>query len=649
MNKWENLLHYSIIRQAFMDENGVLRLKSPDKTIRGLLAENVFLRHIFGFPKYMDQHEILALLGQDTEEYQKFAESLKPLHFIGKIQQRGKNSAIVLLQTGEEVSVKLTNKSLLETGLGEDETVHIFCDKEKCRIIVKAVVSDALYEMTGLYCGDFERLSALEEYLQLAPHYQHTIKQVMCDREAARSILLFLSFAVSRAADGCNLSSDEALETAIGEFQKLYADKLISVDMIQDIVELMDIQDLFLPSSRYHHWASDSFSRFLVVYAIANGISPWHYGSKTTAQILADKIPSLYIQTISEYLPHLCDHDIYRTIMDEVLTRSKKQAYMLSNNEDLLFEALTVSSFENSFVERACDILFKDSIAENQVTDMDRLLSGPNGNYARDHILNKCFEEAKHSEAAYHFAAAAILNSESLNKGTDPLEDAVESVVLNFDKYDLLLGITRVGLTIWTQLGKRKQLFNEGVVSSVFRESLLQNLRCYDKLLYSTTASTVHDLVLAGWFPCELLNEEEIFRTAVATLQQEDGKLWAARLLAIMPWDESRVVPDEVVALCPEYLEKMEKALCKEDEEYDPEVYFGLLVNLGFFRNRTLDKISAFQKIVQFFKTDADQTQLRRLSIIQGRLNEEGPLQGIPQQANPLSSQMKSYFEDGMK
>lgn len=651
MSKWGDLLHYAIIKEAFTDESGNLRLKCSDRTIRSLVTGNSFLRHIFCFPKYMDENDILALVGHNSEEYQQFVESLKPLHLVGKLHRTGKSAAVVL-QNGEKVAVKLTHKTMFEAGIEEGETIHAFGDKDK-RHTIKAVVSDELFEMTGLYCKDWERLNALEEFLLLDELCQQAIKQVMCDRQITRSTLLFLTYVASRSADGCDLSSDEAIEVATMEFNQQYAEKLncipVCFDDVQCILDVMDIQDIFLPHRRYLGWASDYFGRFLVVYAIVCGLSPWMYANKTIAQVLCDKIPDIYIQTISEYLPHLTDRATYQEIMDEVLASSKTQSYKLSNWEDLLFEGLTVSKFESAYVERAIDILFEDSIAEYQVTDMKRLLSGPNGDRARSLIFKNFFERFNAGEAAYHYAAAAILNAESLEKGTDPLEEAVESAVLCFGKDDLLLGITRVGLIVWTQLGKRKLLFNEGVVSPVFKETLLENLRSYDKRLYSSTASTVHDLILSSWFLQDIINEPEIFKTAVTTLQEQDGKMWAARLISLLPQDDTREIPGDVTELCSKFNEKMEKALCRQDEEYDPEIYFGVLCNLGWWRNRNLEEYATFQKIREFYKNEADETQLRRLRLLQNQINANNPLQGIPQQTKPLSSEVRDYFMDGMK
>ena len=160
----------------------------------------------------------------------------------------------------------------------------------------------------------------------------------------------------------------------------------------------------------------------------------------------------------------------------------------------------------------------------------------------------------------------------------------------------------------------------------------------------------MHDLIIAGWFPQDIINEPDIFHTAVKTLkEQEDGKMWAARLISLLPWDDTREIPGDVSDLCGKYMQKMEKALCREDEEYDPEVFFGLLANLAWYRGRKLEQLSAWQKIREFYKNEADETQLRRLRLLQNQLNANNPLQGIPQQTKPLSSEMQDYFMDGMK
>lgn len=125
--------------------------------------------------------------------------------------------------------------------------------------------------------------------------------------------------------------------------------------------------------------------------------------------------------------------------------------------------------------------------------------------------------------------------------------------------------------------------------------------------------------------------------------------MWAARLISLLPWDDAREIPGDVTELCSKFNEKMEKALCRQDEEYDPEIFFGCLNNLGWWRNRSFEKVAALQKITQFYKNEADETQLRRLRLLQNQLNSNNPLQGIPQQTKPLSSEMRDYYMDGMR
>lgn len=649
MSKWSDLMIYMMIREGFTDENGKLRFRVSDLPIRSLVRYNRFLRYLFRSPKYIDQEDIPTLGAQNSPKKQAYAEDHNSLYLAGKLRKT-KNSTVIVLKDEKTIPIKLTHRSLVERNLTENETAHFFMDKRRT---VQIVVSDELYTLVAGHWEECNRFAALESFLRLSVETQTVIKRVVQDRQFRRSVLLFLSYAASRIADGCDLSSDEAIEAAAMEFNQQYAEKLncipVCFDEIRCILEVMDIQDMLLPHKRYLGWASDYFGRFLVVCSIVWGLSPWIYGNKTIAQVLCDKIPDIYIQTISEYLPHLTDRDTYQGIMDEILANSTAQSYKLSNWEDLLFEGLTISKFEPAYVERACDILFEESIGEHQVTDMKRLLSGPNGDRARSYIFKKFFERFNAGEAAYHFAASSILNTLAYEKGTDPLAEAVESAILPFGKDDILLGVTRVGLIVWTQLGKRKQLFNEDVVSSSFVQVLLENLRSYDKRFYSSTASTIHDLIVAGWLSPDILNEPEIFKTAVKTLKEQDGKMWAARIISLLPWDDTREIPEDITDLCSSFYEKMEKALRKENEEYDPEVYFGCLVNLGWWRNRNLEEYTAFQKIREYYNKEADETQLRRLRLLQNQLNANNPLQGIPQQTKPLSPEMQDYFMDGLK
>lgn len=646
MSKLGDLLCYALIKQAFSDENGRTRLKSADGTIQSLVECNGSLRHLFHFPKYMDQKDIQMLVSPDYEEFCQFSERLKPLHFTGVFQKTGPSSGVII-HNDEKIPLRVSHKSRFENGFENVEIVHVIADIDKKRTVL-FVVSDEMFQVLGIFCREWERLSMIEDYLRLDGATQTAVKRVLCDFQTARSTVMFLAYAASRSAVGCNLAYDEAIEGAVDEFNHEYASMLacnpVTCPDLLHVLDMMGLRDNLLPHRDQRSWTSEYFTRFLVVLAIVSGVSAWNYPGKSIAAILAEKIPSEYIRVVSECLPFLSDRKVYLSIMDEVLSESKVQEYETSNYEDLLFEALSVTEFAEAFVHKALDVLFRDCIAEYQVTDMKNLISGPNGKEIRHYVFSrfrKCFESG---EASYNFAAAAILNVEALSRNVDPLAEAVECVTLNFDEEDCLLGLTRISLIVWMQLGNRKQLFNEEVVSPAFIQTLLSHLRKYDKRFYSVSASTAQDLILAGWIQPENLDDKEVYETAVMTLNRRVGRVWAERLLTIMPWNPDREPQNSASELFGFYMARLERELHKEDGTHDPEVSFGVLVNLNFWNNREMDRLAYFRQVERFYRKDADDTQMGRLKILRKWCGGNGG-----EEDGALSSEMRYYFMDGMK
>lgn len=627
-----DLLVYVLAKEACLDGHGSMRLESSEKTIRSLIAHDRRLWDLLDFTKQVEQGEMYSLTKQKAENTPSVDKRML-LHLIGRIERTGTSSAVISQSNGDvtiDITVKIIRNTRMECNAETFETVHAFVDKSK-QPRLRSVVSEELFRMIRAYCDrEEDQIKLVEEFLLLPPTAQATLKRVLCDGKATKSTLFFLTFLASHSANGFDFSSK--VETAVHEFNSYYAAELkcepVCLGDVQCILNLDTVafHDILSPCQGLQGWVGSYFKCFLVLHGVVSGLSPWMYSGKSIAQVLADHVPSHYIRMISEYLPNLCDHDSYQAIMDEILANSKAQPYRLGNMEDMLFEALTVFQFEPSFVNKAIDILFKDSIAYYQVTAIKRLVNGPNGYVANKYIFEQFTRRFYEGETAFHFVAAAILNARAVEKGIDPLQDAVESSILPMGGDDLLLGIARVSLIAWTQIDKRNRLDNKTVISPCFVKILLNNVKNFDKRYYSISASALHDLILARYLSQDLLSEPAIYQTALQTLQDEGGKLWAERLLALIPWDTTRVAPSAAVELCVEYVDRMETAFLKKDEALEPEIMFGALENLGYWKNRTLDKATAYQKLVQFYRFGADDTQLRRMSLLKARIEKENLL-----------------------
>ena len=425
---------------------------------------------------------------------------------------------MAIAPSGEEIPLRITYATKWEKGLEPDQIVHFLGEKNVRKRII-FVVSEELYRLVTQYWCEGEIINTLEDFM-LLDNAQPLVKEILLDRKTAQSALHFLAFAIARSAAGYNLSSDEAIAMAVEEFNRQVFDCLpICFDEVVYLIDEMELWDYLLPQTGFARWGN-YFSRFLCIYALINGLSAWQYPGKNIGRIFSEIIPEGQVRTarkIAQYMPYLCDEEQYLAVMQETLDNSKVQPYRAGICEIILYESLVYHAFEPSCLHKALDLLFKDSIAEYQCNDIDHLLSGPNGPSIRNYVFQQFWVNLKSGEAAFNWIAGAILNYEGLTRGVNPLDEAIESVILYADDGDLLLGLSRVSLLIWTQMDNCNKLYSEGLVDKCFTEELLDRVRAYNKLFYSTSASCLHDLITLGWLSPELLNEDEIFQTAITT------------------------------------------------------------------------------------------------------------------------------------
>ena len=98
-------------------------------------------------------------------------------------------------------------------------------------------------------------------------------------------------------------------------------------------------------------------------------------------------------------------------------------------------------------------------------------------------------------------------------------------------------------------------------------------------------------------------------------------------MLSILPWDDNRELPPNAVELGREYATRLEQELQKKAETCEPEVSYSVLVHLGFYQNRRLEKMLAFQKLHKYYRNNTpDATQKRRMQLIQAPLDKENLL-----------------------
>lgn len=612
MQAWTKLIHYHLIGQAFCvcdcDE-----LKTADRTMRSLVESHAFLRRIYQFPQWQSDF-IMDLDNESRAEFQEFLEKIKPVCIRGTYHKTEKWHQIQ--HDGRMGPVRITRKTMLEDSLQDGEDVLIFSQRISGGYEASMIISKQIYDAMHYLSGEWEKLEGVSSFLMAAPRIQEAIRWLMCSNENARSMLWFLSYVVGFCMEGKDCSSDADIEAILLQFNHLIAPKHgcvpLPADKVAEIIDLMGIRDDLASET---HWTSDSFVRFHGVFAIVNQIVPW---SESVAKTLIDRIPCRYVEAVSSYLPHLCGEEAYTSLMKNMLENSSAQVYAITNAEDFLFESLTTFPFENEFVEKACDVLFFHSLADCHVSGMDRILTGPNGQKISEYIFEKVKEGLSAGKAQYHFAAAALRNAQDYQHGLHPFETAVEQAMQPTPE-DFLIGISRISLLLWTStigrylIESKKEFLADEVV-----DALLDQLKDYDARYYAAAASAIHDMIVAGWSDPDIIGNQEIKDTAIATLNAANGCGWAEKILALMPWG----VPFEACennAICNAYKTRLEAELSSAKHEACPEVTFGVLAALGYWVNKPWEMRLQLERVEKYYNKYAhliDKGQAKRLRLL---------------------------------
>ena len=694
---WEDLVLFQLIKQTFSDQDGNLRLDSAENTMESIAKSNIFLRRIIGLPTFVDIGSFSKTLAEEDRDFKVFMESLKPISIVGKFDRYSFRSATVLSEDGTQTPIRIVDETKIQSGIDQEETVRVLgyeiedtypfysswddygddedrtraqklirtimkClyavfasvekayrkltrKKNKLILTAKMVLKDATYQMIQANTsGEWSCLAKTEEFLQLPLENQQLIYSVMHDQATTRSAAYMLAFVLARCAVGGEYRSAKAIKAAVKQFNEHYAPSCqcdpVDEESFLRLLFFLDIQDGLKPSSKGNVWADDPVKLLFVLCAIANEISPWNFMGKSRAAVLAEKIPSRCLHSVSQYLPLLFPAGEYENIICEILDKSQASGGSRSQFEDLLFSSLCFGpAFEEGFVGKACDYLFRDQITNHQVLRINDLLEGKNGTTARLYLMKQfqhCFENE--NEAAYHFAAAAILNKEAEIVKIPPLPDAVRQARVSQNDKNHLLGLTRVALYIWMNLEFLKAL-REDILTDDFVQMLLDHLKQYDRRFYSTACSVVHDLIVGKLITPDILDDTDIYKTAVQTLMdRKDGLTWAEQILSVMPFSD-RQVPELAAGLISFYKDRFTQEL--QNPHKEPAISYGLLCNLGCWPTQW-EKESIYEQLRFYYREEADFTSLRRMELLRAQLKNETYEQRY-------SSEINDYLMDGLK
>lgn len=613
MLPWTKLIHYHLIWQAFCDSTGDLRIKTANHTMRSLVESHAFLRRIYHFPQWRSDF-IMDLDNESRTEIHPLLEKLKPICIYGTYHKTEKWHQI---QPDEQIggAVRVTRKTKLEMDLKDGEQVLVCAQRISGGYEASMIISQQMYDSMHYLSGEWEKISGVSSFLATDQKTQEAIRWLMSSNDKARSMLWFLSYVAGFCAEGKDCSSDADLEAVLAQFNLIIAPNQGCVSLpLDEVLCIIDLMGIRVDLSSGSNW-SDYFMRFLIVFGIVKKISSGNW--KSIAKTLVDRVPCIYVEVVSSYLPHLCDENEYNSIVRDMLGLSSPQTYAISNAEDFLFEALAVSPFENEFVEKACDVLFAHSIAECHVTAMDRILVGPNGQKISEYIFEKVKEGLSAGKAQYHFTAAAVRNAQDYQNGLHPFKTAVEQAMQPTPE-DFLIGVSRISLLLWTSIGNNRVELKKEYLTDEVVDTLLDQLKDYDARYYAAAASCIHDMIVAGWSDSDIIGNQEIKNTAIAALKAANGCGWAEKILALMPWD----VPFEVCetnAFCNAYKTRLEAELSSAKHEACPEVTFGVLAAHDYWKGKPWEMRLEFERVECYYNKHGhliDKGQAKRLRLL---------------------------------
>lgn len=611
-SKIKDLLLYHLILSAFADSGRCSRLENSSGSMREIVEANPFLREVYTFPYWLSGSAPHEMSGK---EYRAFRQVSMPQHFAGSVELHLEELFMIVNTENGIVRMNVNENIKIEHDLNPAETAHVFAYTTMDGLTASVIVSDHLYQATCVFDNDWFRLDMIEQILELDWSKQKTIYRFL---DNPKQFLWFLAFLAGNAADtGDHFASNPKLFSAVCEFNRSAASKLngptLSAFDAFVFIDLIEAYDIW-----HDDWSQNKLFRFLVVISLTEKLSPW-LRHVSIGSALVDHFQLNHASGLATYLPLLFDDPTqYDVIMEEVLTLSKNQDFSYSTAEVLLWSSLCISAFSASFVSKACDVLFCESITDLHAAQMDELLAGPNGNEVFRYInaeFNRNFSEGV---ARYQYALAAIENSFAYQRSEDLLRTAISLAMEGKSKRDVLRGLARASLLLWSPaVCSRKVILSEDAISEEFIKFVLLQLSHYDPLLYAVSASIVSDLLLQERLTSESLDLPGIFKTAIKLLHDDNGAKWPESILAFLPV-RNRGSYDE---LADRYKSRLLMELDAEKHEAFPEVTLGVLSTLGTCEKEELETMLI--KVTEYYifhRKDAADEELNRLKLLQEKI-----------------------------
>jgi hypothetical protein len=351
-----------------------------------------------------------------------------------------------------------------------------------------------------------------------------------------RKTALCLSEMAAIVVDGVSLDSYEKCKVAVDCFNQHYETNLggaVSADVVWNVImELRLLPHFTIPPKSISHWRADGALVQMLLWGIVEGYTHWYDNKKSKAEILIEKFKKAAKILAIMDLGTMCSKVQFYEIIADMVMIVKKQNPNASVAEDWLFECLCKYDLHGiGLLEDVCDALFSATIEISASRDMDRVLSGPNGQFFEDYIHTSFVNYYHQGELRFGFAEGAVVMHKVLISDKKPLSLA-ERLCLRAETDETRLPLlAAMSLLLWSQLldGPDPE---PGYEPSEAFVNMLCNFLVRPGREYSIVVSCVEDLILSGRLRASILSEE-IAHSAVSVLRLAELKKWAEHLLCL--------------------------------------------------------------------------------------------------------------------
>lgn len=521
------------------------------------------------------------------------------LHYSGKIT--GPFGAVCkyfeVTVNGERQRIAINDCTKLQKNyFTEREELHVFAEAENDALVARYVLTDsavaAMQYFPDTKLGSF----AMNSFLKLSSQKQAAYGLLATNKNLRRSMLYALAYFSTKAIAEQSFSADMLCSVA-EEFNSTVCME-VNCDRIKPSLFALYAQDLYgskqvdLSTDAFLLQVDFSFNKIkkllpLSFFAIIGGFSAWHKQGLSTTQIIAEKLAINKRVRVAEALNNLAHPKLVNSVLTEIIDAFPDYPDHADAFNDIFFEVIKrCKCLSGDMICRLSDILFSNTIYQEQSQHMYDVLSGPNGEFFRNHIMGKFSKACEDGLAEFHFCAAAITNAERHHASQKALDAAIEGISDATTTHDYLLNALCLGMLAWDgNIGGHR--YTKEIVGLKLDDAIVSKFVSYlatpDKLFFPIIASTVHDLVLMDVLSSDILGEPQRL-AALQALEDEDIRKRAEELLSLIKVpDENCTIESSAEPLRRRYLERYEACHKDPQSDDDCEVLLAVLYHLGEF------------------------------------------------------------------